>query len=140
MSGSEQSTQGREIRAEQARRDLIRSSACLWIWGIPIALAILNKGLQDAGLVPSAATGAGWIVITWWIGAACFVNGRRCGRVHCQINGIVLPLLGLLSLAKILGFVSLSWSTYSDIFWAVALASFLPEIFGLKYTRSRGKR
>jgi hypothetical protein len=137
MTSGNQSTPVRKSRAERERRDLVRSTACLWIWGIPIALAILNKGLQEADVVPSVVTGIGWVVVTWWIGAACFLNGLRCGRVHCRIDGIVLPLLGLVAVAKMVGVVSLSWSMYNNIFWAVVIASFLPEIFGLKYGWSR---
>lgn len=132
-----QSAQVREVRTAQERRDLIRSPACLWIWGIPVALAVLNEALHEAGLVGSVVTGIGWIIVTWWIGTACFVNGRRCGRVHCQIDGIVLPLLGLVSLGKILDIVPISWTTYNDIFWIISFVSFIPEVLGLKYTRSR---
>lgn len=139
MSDHDQSTRVREIPIEQERRDLIRSTACLWIWGIPIALAVITEGLHEAGAVPSVVTGIGWMIVTCWIGSACFVNGRRCGRVHCRIDGIALPLLGLVALAKMLGFVSFSWSVYNDIFWIVSLVSFVPEVFGWKYSRTRGR-
>ena len=63
----------------QSSRDWLRSPRTnLLAWWIPQA-AIL------AGLfVPVPARGAIWIVALLWMGTACILNARRCGRTHCR--------------------------------------------------------
>ncbi|SRR6266568_3931400 len=66
----------------QSSRDWLRSPRTnLLAWWIPQA-AIL------AGLfVPVPARGAIWIVALLWMGTACILNARRCGRTHCRYTG-----------------------------------------------------
>jgi hypothetical protein len=63
-------------------------------WGLP-HFAII------AGLAaPVPARAAIWIAALVWMGAACLLNARRCGRTHCRYTGpyylaIILPVLAL---------------------------------------------
>ena len=43
-----------------------------------------------------------WIVALLWMGTACILNARRCGRTHCRYTGpyylaMILPVLVLAS-------------------------------------------
>jgi hypothetical protein len=125
-------------RHEQVRNDLVRSSRVLFIWGLPIALALFATAAWDAHLTSGTVTGLIWIVATAWIGVACFRNARRCGRVHCLVDGVLLPPLSLVALLDTVGVISLSWTTYTNIFWGVVVVSFLPECFGFQYVRRFG--
>lgn len=40
-----------------------------------------------------------WALALAWMGGACLLNARRCGRVHCRFTGpflltVILPVLG----------------------------------------------
>lgn len=125
-------------RHEQVRNDLVRSSRVLFIWGLPLAIGIFTTAAWDAHLTSPTVTGLLWIVVTAWIGIGCFQNGRRCGRVHCLIDGVLLPPLSLVALLDVVGVIPLSWSTYTNIVWGVLVASWLPECFGFQYVRRVG--
>jgi hypothetical protein len=41
-----------------------------------------------------------WIVALAWMGVACILNARRCGRTHCRFTGpyylvMIIPVLAL---------------------------------------------
>ena len=42
-----------------------------------------------------------------WMGVACLVNARRCGRVHCHFTGPFLLVMALASLLFSLGVLPL---------------------------------
>jgi len=76
-------------------RDWLRSPhASLLAWWIPQA-AIL------AGLfAPVAVRTAVWIIALIWMGTACVLNAKRCGRTHCRFTGpyylaMIIPVLAL---------------------------------------------
>jgi hypothetical protein len=63
-------------------RDWLRTPrTSLLAWWIPEA-AILT-GL----LVPVTGPAAIWIIALFWMGTACILNARRCGRTHCRYTG-----------------------------------------------------
>src|SRR5262249_5600407 len=65
-------------------------------WWIPKAAIV-------AGLfIPPLARTGMWIVALVWMGTACILNSRRCGRTHCRYTGpyyltMIAPLLVLAS-------------------------------------------
>jgi hypothetical protein len=63
-------------------RDWLRSPrTSLLAWWIP-------QGAIVAGLlVPVPARTAVWIIALAWMGTACVLNARRCGRTHCRYTG-----------------------------------------------------
>jgi len=70
--------------------------ADLLAWGVPHAAVILALFFD----VPVRA--AVWVVALAWMGTACLLNARRCGRTHCRFTGpfylaMILPVgaLGL---------------------------------------------
>jgi hypothetical protein len=81
----------------QRSRDWLRTPrTSLLAWWIPEA-AIL-AGL----LVPVTVRAAIWIIALSWMGTACILNARRCGRRHCRYTGpyylaMIAPVLVLAS-------------------------------------------
>ena|SRR5437868_2013096 len=81
----------------QNSRDWLRSPRTnLLAWWTPQA-AIL-AGL----LVPVPVRSVMWIVALIWMGTACILNARRCGRTHCRYTGpyylaMIVPVLALAS-------------------------------------------
>jgi hypothetical protein len=79
----------------QSTRDWLRSPrANLLAWWIPQA-GIL-AGLFCAVPVRAAI----WITALIWMGTACILNARRCGRTHCRYTGpyylaAIVPVLVL---------------------------------------------
>jgi hypothetical protein len=79
----------------QSSRDWVGSTRTNVVaWWIPQA-AIL------AGLfVPLTVRTAVWIIALIWMGTACILNARQCGRTHCRYTGpyylaMIAPVLVL---------------------------------------------
>lgn len=56
-------------------------------WGLPTA-AVIAGAFATPGL-----RAAIWIAALVWMGTACLLNARRCGRVHCRFTGPYYLLL-----------------------------------------------
>jgi uncharacterized membrane protein len=104
--------------AAQRRTDWVGSiRAGALAWWIP-------HGVLIAGLfVEARLRTAIWIVALAWMGTACILNARRCGRTHCRFTGpfylVMIVPVGVLGLAV------------SARFWAwAALAALI--VFGGK--------
>jgi len=81
----------------QASKDWLGSTRTHALaWWIPQAAIV-------AGLfVPVPLRTAIWIVALLWMGTACILNARRCGRTHCRYTGpyylaMIAPVLLLAS-------------------------------------------
>jgi hypothetical protein len=66
----------------------------LLAWWLPHAALV--AGL----LVVVPARTVIWIVALAWMGVACILNARRCGRTHCRFTGpyylsMIIPVLSL---------------------------------------------
>jgi hypothetical protein len=85
--------------AEPSRDWLASTSRSLLAWWIPQA-AMLG-GL----FVSTPVRVIAWTLALVWMGTACILNSRRCGRTHCRYTGryyliMIVPVLvfGLASL------------------------------------------
>jgi hypothetical protein len=63
-----------------SRGDLACGGAAFVVWWIPAAV-----------LVAAAFSNSPYLVVIWptllaWMGGACLVNARRCGRRHCYLT------------------------------------------------------
>ena len=68
--------------ADISRRDWLRSPrASLLAWWIPQAAIVVGLFAP----VPVRATA--WTMALVWMGAACILNAKRCGRTHCRYTG-----------------------------------------------------
>jgi hypothetical protein len=64
------------------------------IWGLPIAAIAIGLTVD----VPVRTVV--WVVALGWMGTACVLNARRCGRTHCKYTGpyffaMIVPVLAL---------------------------------------------
>ena len=65
-------------------------------WRVPQAAIVA------ALLAPMPLRAAVWIIALLWMGTACILNARRCGRTHCRYTGpyylgMIVPVLVLAS-------------------------------------------
>ena len=82
----------------------------LFAWWLPQATILA------ALAAPPFTRATIWIAALIWMGSACILNARRCGRTHCRYSGpyylaMVVPVLLLVS-----GIVS------ADLYGSFALA------------------
>jgi hypothetical protein len=83
--------------AVQVSRDWLRSPRTnLVAWWVPQATIVL------ALLLPVPVRAVIWTVALLWMGTACVLNARRCGRTHCRYTGpyylaMIVPVLILAS-------------------------------------------
>jgi hypothetical protein len=81
------------IETDASRRDWLRSPrTSLLAWWVPHAAIV-------AGLfVPVPVRAAIWTIALIWMGMACILNARQCGRTHCRYTGpyylaMIVPVL-----------------------------------------------
>ncbi len=53
----------------------------IFAWGLPHAALVLGL------FVDVSVRATIWLVALAWMGAACLLNARRCGRTHCRFTG-----------------------------------------------------
>ena len=106
----------------------------------------LTFGIPAAILLISPTIGTRYLVIVWptlltFMGVACLLNARRCGRIHCYLTGpffLILAGVALLYGTSILPFGATGWSALSAAF---AIGSLLlccvPEWFLRRYQTRR---
>jgi hypothetical protein len=64
------------------------------VWGLPLG-AMLAGMLVDVPIRTFI-----WTAALAWMGTACLLNARRCGRTHCRFTGpfylaMIIPVLAL---------------------------------------------
>jgi len=103
-----------------------------WIlWRLPLGLALV-------GWIAGPWRWPLWSVALLWMGAACGLNARRCGRVHCTFTAPLYGLLGLVAVGRAAGWLEVApgW------LWLMAIAgtliSFIPEWLGRRYWKPVG--
>jgi hypothetical protein len=79
----------------QASKDWLGSPRTnLLAWWIPHGAIVATL------LAPVPTRSVVWIVALIWMGTACILNSKRCGRTHCRYTGpyyfaMVVPTLAL---------------------------------------------
>jgi hypothetical protein len=77
----------------EASRDWLAStSSNLLAWWTPHAALLIGL------FVPVPVRVVVWTVALLWMGTACILNARRCGRTHCRYTGpfylaMIVPVL-----------------------------------------------
>lgn len=113
------------IRASRDWLANTRTSALAW-WIPQVAIV---GGL----FVPVPIRAAIWIIALIWMGTACILNARQCGRTHCRYTGpfylaMIAPVLVLgsdIASAGIYGWIVLAVLTIGGgkaIWWATERA------------------
>lgn len=63
------------------------------MWGFPTATMFASLLLEPM------LRAAIWVVMLTWMGGACIVNARRCGRTHCYYTGPFFLFMAVIVLA-----------------------------------------
>lgn len=117
-----------------AKKDLEHTNFAFWMWWFPGLIAITFGLAYDFNLLSLVLAGTIWAMAVIWMGIGCFINGRHCGRVHCKIDGLLFPALGIVGFFGVLGIISaFNWNYYWLIFFAILFGSFLVEALWRKY-------
>ena len=91
----------------EARVDWTRGSRGCLFWGIPAAILVIS---------PNRYFVIVWPAVLLFMGVACLLNARRCGRIHCYATGpffLLLAALGLLYGIGVLPLGARGWSALS---------------------------
>lgn len=111
-----------DSRVIAARTDWARGLRGCLTWGIPAALLIVSP-VQYLVVV--------WPTVLTFMGVACLLNARRCGRIHCYFTGPFFLLLALVGLLYGLDLVPLGARGWSMLSIALVLGSavffYVPE-------------
>lgn len=74
------------------------------IWIVPIVVAsFVVLTVSEPRWVARAV----WTVAFTWMGGACLMNARRCGRLHCYFSGPILLIGAVVALGISVGVVEL---------------------------------
>jgi hypothetical protein len=117
-------------------RDLTSGGAGLLLWVVPGVILAVTATFGGPFLVVLLP------VLLAFMGVACLVNARRCGRRHCYITGPFFLALAVFSLLYGLGILRLGlhgWRWLLDAFFVgTCMLICLPDwLFG-KYVRRSG--
>lgn len=112
--------------ASNAQDLLGRKGTAFLLWGLPILLLA-------GGFLWPEGRGIPWSVAFLWIGGSCLANAIRCRRAHCLVMGPLFLLLGLASVLKTAGLLSIPWAYVGRTAGIVLVLAFLPECLGKKY-------
>jgi hypothetical protein len=79
---------------QQSRDWLAGTHSNALAWWLPLGAIVM------ALIAPAAFRATIWIAALSWMGVACILNARRCGRTHCRYTGpyflgMVAPVLAL---------------------------------------------
>jgi hypothetical protein len=129
MSGEEGCTTG--------AADWTRSARGCFTWGIPAAILLVSPVIGVRYLVII------WPVVLAFMGIACLLNARHCGRIHCYFTGPFFLLLAGAALLYGLGVLRLGargWSTLSLtlVIGSAALCCVPERLLGRYRSSSRG--
>ncbi len=97
-------------------------------WVAGRASYILAWGLPSAAMIAAIWAAPGLRAIAWtaalvWMGTACLVNARRCGRVHCRFTGPFFLVMAVVVALHGLGSIPLGPWGWAWIAIAIALGT-----------------
>ncbi|MGI0132888.1 MAG: hypothetical protein ACREDK_07365 [Thermoplasmata archaeon] len=72
-----------------------------------------------------------------WLGAICLANALRCGRVHCAVDGALLPVLALVGTLDLFGRIAIPWTSYGEGLVAIVVGGFVLECLWGPYALRR---
>jgi hypothetical protein len=100
----------------QSSRDWLRSPhKCLLAWWIP------QTAILASLFAPLPVRTTIWITALSWMGTACILNAKRCGRTHCRYTGPYY--LAMIAPVGVLGSEVVSGGIYA---WLVLAGVILP--------------
>ncbi len=119
-------------------KDWASGARGLLIWGVPVAILMLGSFLPVRYLVIL------WPIVLTFMGVACLLNARSCGRLHCYFTGPFLLAMAAAALLYGLGVLPLGrhgWNTLSLILLAGGIGLGCgPELFFGRYRQRSAAR
>jgi hypothetical protein len=103
---------GAEDSCVEARADWASGLRGYLTWGVPIAILLATP------LVGERSPVIVWPALLTFMGVACWLNARRCGRIHCYVTGPFFLMLAGLALLHGMGMLPLGahgWPTLSAV-------------------------
>jgi hypothetical protein len=128
-----------QVLEQCKQHDLARSPLAWGVWGAPAVLGVIGSLGLDVHWWSLTVAGIIWTITVLWVGLGCALNGWRCGRMHCSILALLLPLQSCVGLLKVLGVAFLFWNLpwfwngYWILFGVLVFLSFVPEWVGKTY-------
>ena len=93
-------------RMQVAQDWLGNARASVLAWGLPHAAIVLGLAVDPVARMII------WIVALVWMGAACILNARHCGRTHCRFTGPYYLLMTIPVLIFGSGMVAVGFSAW----------------------------
>ena len=93
-------------RMQVAQDWLGNARASVLAWGLPHAAIVLGLAVDPVARMII------WIVALVWMGTACLLNARRCGRTHCRFTGPYYLLMTIPVLIFGSGMVAVGFSAW----------------------------
>ena len=129
----------RTLEGQSQHMDLERAPWCYVLWGAPVALAFVTSYAYGASYLSVTEAGAFWTLAVAWIGMGCFINGRLCGRVHCNHPRDSASRIEHRGVLNVLSVISITWSGFWVTFLVILLASFVFEWYWGRYSVKRSE-
>ena len=107
---------------------LRRTRTSLLAWWIPLGAMLTSL------VAPVPVRTAAWIIALGWMGTACILNAKRCGRTHCRYTGPYY--LAMIVPVVVLGSVLVSGNIYA---WLLLAGVILPGSAILWWATERGR-
>ncbi len=123
--------------AQQTAKDMVRQPLPFSLaWGIPIAILVSMNFTR--GVLPDAAIILIIAGTFLWMGSACVLNARRCGRLHCFISGPIFLIGAVGTLLTGFNVVTIPFLGVNEFISGtvvLALLTFVPEWIWGMYAR-----
>jgi hypothetical protein len=116
------------------KRDLANPPCCYLLWGVPGVVVFATFVAYDNSVISIDEAGLLWSISVAWAGIGCLVNAVSCGRVHCRVDGILLPALSIVGLLNALSVISIGWSLFWLCFFVILAGGFILEWSWRKYS------
>lgn len=105
---------GQLMAVESGASDWTRGLRGCLTWGIPVAILVITPERYLVIVWPAALT---------FMGVACLLNARRCGRIHCYATGPFFLLLAVFGLLYGIGLLPLGDRGWTKLSTALVIGS-----------------
>jgi hypothetical protein len=105
---------GQLMAVESGASDWARGLRGCLTWGIPVAILVIT---------PERCLVIVWPATLTFMGVACLLNARRCGRIHCYATGPFFLLLAVFGLLYGIGLLPLGDRGWTKLSTALVIGS-----------------
>tara|TARA_A100001391_G_C5082736_1_gene280314 strand:+ start:3769 stop:4170 length:402 start_codon:yes stop_codon:yes gene_type:complete len=127
------------VKCETNTDDWVANQGRLvFTWGLPATLMVITGLIQPAPWL----IGVVWASALSWMGFACLINARQCGRMHCFFSGPFFLLGAIMALATAMQWIEAMTFNTLGVFLLIGTPLFcvLPEVFWGTYKDKPGQK